>query len=114
MQVHCIPNLYIVQQDDGSYPLHVAVLSKSYQMLSLLVPYYDSLDMIDVVKHVSISITLIAKLIQSLLCRYIFFKDHKTALMLACKEKNYEFVRLLVEHTADVNTKDCVSVSKTI
>ena len=34
--------------------------------------------------------------------------------MLACKEKNYEFVRLLVEHTADVNTKGCVSVSKTI
>ena len=34
--------------------------------------------------------------------------------MLACKEKNFEFVRLLVEHTADVNTKDCVSDFKTV
>jgi len=36
-------------------------------------------------------------------------KDHMTALMLACKEKNYDFVRIMIEHTASVNSKDCVS-----
>ena len=38
-------------------------------------------------------------------------QDHKTALMVACLEKAYDFVRLLLENGADANAKDCVSGS---
>ena len=41
-------------QDDGSHPIHLAVMSKSFQMLSLIVPYYNSLGKIDVVRDVSL------------------------------------------------------------
>lgn len=36
-------------------------------------------------------------------------QDHKTALMVACIEKIPDFVQLLIDNGADVNTKDCVS-----
>ena len=36
-------------------------------------------------------------------------QDHKTALMLACLEKSYDFVCILLENGADADAKDCVS-----
>ncbi len=48
MPHNSIMSFHIEFQDDGSYPLHVAVISGNEELLQILAAYYDSVGKVDV------------------------------------------------------------------
>lgn len=42
------------------------------------------------------------------LVKSLCLQDHKTPLMVACVEKQYDFVKALIERKADVDSRDIV------